>query len=183
TMFAWDMDKSRYLMRYYDPLITPVLHRLADKQWKTWFFGPVIAWWYPVASPTEETWSRIEGYGEAVPHDPVQLILTEELWDALSSDPFPFRLLNLMEQKFPSRFSSDCYGVRLAKVEDVLASGRKYGLKTSDDLTIYALALLEEPGRANDPRWQAAVRMAAMSDESLKTLLKNSGTYGTEQTS
>jgi len=183
TMFAWDLNKSRYLMRYYDPLITPVLHRLADKQWKTWFFGPIISWWYPVATPQEETWARFEGGGEAQSSEAPQLIITEELWDAFKEDPLPYCLLNIIEQKFPSRFSSDCYGVRLAKVEDVLASGRKYGLKASEDLTFYVLALFEEPGRANDPRWQGAVRMAATSEESLKTLLNNSGIYGTEQIS
>jgi len=168
AVFAYDMNNVRYLLRFYDPLITPVLHRLADKKWVDWFFSPMRAWWYPVATPTEETWSRIAGGGKLMLGKTESLVLTEELWDALKSDPFPYRLLNFAEQKYPSFFESDCYGVRLAKVESLLETGKKQGLNTQNDLTAYVLALLEDPMRAEEPRWLEAVQRAVAGYAPLK---------------
>jgi len=176
TLFAYDTDESRYLLRYYDPLTTPVLHRLADTEWKDWFFAPMVAWWYPVATPVEETWSRIAGGGESESPDPVPLVFTEELWDALSADPFPCRVLNILEQMFPKLFASDCFGVRLAKIESLLEAGKKSGLTTDNDLLTYALALFEEPGRVEEPRWQKAVRMAAVGEKPLNSYFPQDST-------
>jgi hypothetical protein len=167
--FAFDEDEARYLLRYYDPLITPVLHRLADETWVQWFFSPIVAWWYPVATPTEETWSRIAGGRRSNISRAVPLVLTEELWDALQSDPFPHRLLNFVEHKFPSFFDDDCYGVRLAKIEGLLEMGKNKGLKSPNDLNAYVLALLEDPKRAEEPRWQIALQNAVLGKAPLKT--------------
>lgn len=165
--FAYDADKARYLFRFYDPLITPVLHRLADKEWAQWFFGPVVAWWYPVATPSEETWGRIAGGGKLNISREIPLVLSEELWEALKSDPFPYRLLNFAEQKYPHFFEGACYGVRLAKVEGLLAEGKGQGLSLPDDLAAYVLALLEQPSRADEAYWQDSVKRAAAGKSAL----------------
>lgn len=157
--FIYDAKDKAFLLRYHDPLITPVLHRLADPAWVKWFFGPFIAWWYPVSSPTQESWSRIAGGGQAQSHAKVKHVLTEELEDAVYKDPLPYHILNTSEQQHPPAvFEGCCYGVRLAKVEDLLEKGRKHGLKTSEDLTTYVLTLLETPEIEKDERWQAALR-------------------------
>ena len=145
AIFAWDeTTNTRYMLRFYDPLITPVLHRVADRKWVDWFFGPILAWWYPVATPQERTWSRIEGGGQNVSEEPpLPLTLTEEIVEALDSYPLQVQTLNLVEQRFPSAFESDDYGVRLAKIEELLEDGKKQGLRKENDLIAYVLYLLE----------------------------------------
>ena len=173
AVFAWDKDKARFLLFFYDPLITPILHRVADPKWIEWFLGPVISWWYPVATPQEETWSRIEGGGRSTAGETVPLILGEELWDAMAKDPFPYELLNIAEQKLPSSaFGSDCYGVRLAKIEQLLEAAREQRLKTQEDLITYVLSLLEKPERAQERQWQEAMKMAVSGEASLESSLE-----------
>jgi hypothetical protein len=167
--FAFDADKVRYLLRYYDPLVTQLLHRLADEKWVRGFFSPIVAWWYPVDTPQKETWRKIEGEGRSFFTSHKPLVLSEELWEALESDPFPYRLLNFVEDNYPSAFGSDCYGVRLAKIDDLVEAGKKQGLSTRDDLTVYVVGLLEKPARAEEPRWQASLQAAATGHAPLKT--------------
>lgn len=169
--FAVDANDKHYLLRWYDPLITPVLHRLAEKEWVRMLLFPILGWWYPIATPTEETWHRIGGDAHMTIHRIMPpLRMTEELWAALESDPFPYQLLSFVEEKLPSVFDADCYGVRLAKIEELLDVGKKQGLSTrNDDLTVYVLALLEEPARATEPRWQAALNAAVAGFTPLKT--------------
>jgi hypothetical protein len=167
--FAVDTDKTSYLLRWYDPLITPVLHRLADQEWVCNFFNPIVGWWYPVSTPKEETWSRITGAGDTRGVQIPPPRLTEELWEALENDPFPYRLLNILEENAPSVFESDCYGVRLAKVEAILETGKKHGLNKQIDLSVYVLSLLEAPERADEVRWQVAVQEAAADRAPLET--------------
>jgi hypothetical protein len=166
SAFAHDA-KQRYLLRYYDPLITPVLHRLAPPEWTRWFFGPMIAWWYAVDTPEGESWARLEGGAQPSRTEPVPLMLTEELWEGLANDPFPYRLLNFIEQKYPTLLKDECYGIRLARIEDLLEAGRQHGLSAPNDQIAYVLALLEKPERANDPRWQTTLQMAAAGTTSL----------------
>jgi len=168
VIHAVDADNAQYLLRYYDPVIIPILRRLADKEWWRKFFSPFTAWWYPVATPTQETWRRIAGDKNPMPlRKKMPLPLTDELWAALETDPLPYQVLNAVEQEFPARFTSDCYGVRVAQVERLLDAGKACGLKTHDDLFSYARALLEDPARAGKPDWQAALRRAAASEAPL----------------
>ena len=161
AMFAYRPDKSRYLFRWYSPTTTPVLFRLGEPAWVKWFFAPVFAWWYPVDMPTGETWSRIEGGGSSVSQSPGKpLVFSEELWEALVNDPFPYRILSYAEKQIPSAFESGCYGVRLAKIEEMLNTAKQHGLKGEADLTTYVLSLLEEPARAQETRWLKAVQQA-----------------------
>ena len=168
STFAYDTNNTQYLLRYYDPKITPILHRVADKEWVDWFFKPMVAWWYPIATPTQESWSRIKGGGRTVALEKKSLVVGEELWDALVTDPFPYEVLNAVEQEFPSAFESKCYGVRLAKVESMLETGKESGLQTLDDLFVYVRALLEDPTRAGQPDWQAALQKAAADEAPLE---------------
>jgi hypothetical protein len=146
--FAYGEDKTRYLLRYYDPFVTPVLHRLADPVWARWFFSPMTAWWYPVATPREERWSSIEGGPRSAVPDGVPLVLTEELWEALVRDPLPYRLVNVLSEQNPAVFDENCYGVRVARVESLLAEAKKHGLSEAGELTAYVTASLKHPARA-----------------------------------
>jgi hypothetical protein len=160
SAFAQDA-KQRYLLRYYDPLIMPVLHRLAPPEWTRWFFGPMIAWWYAVDTPEGESWARLEGGAQAPPTEPVPLLLTEELWEALANDPLPYQLLHTLEESAPEVFAGECYGVRLTRIENVLEEAKRQGLTKQSDQIIYAMACLRHPERLDDPGWQNAVQNAA----------------------
>lgn len=166
--FACDANRTRYLTRWYDPLIIPSLFRLGDPKWVRWLLGPVNSYWYPVAAPRQETWRRVEGMGESVAPPPVPLVIGEELWEATVSDPLPYQLLNIANNQTPSAFESHCDGVRLAKIEDMLDAAKRQGLKQPEDLTVYVLSLLEAPGRAGEARWQAALQQAAAGRAPLK---------------
>jgi hypothetical protein len=169
--FALDWKKVRYLLRWYDPLITPTLFRLGDAKWVEGFLSPIHSWWYPIDTPQGESWSRIEGGGDHVAPSCGTLRISEELWEALVSDPLPYQLLNYVEETNPSVFGNSCYGVRLAKVEDLLHTAKKHGLKVMDDQMIYALAMLDSPSRAQEPRWQQAMRLAVTGQAPLRAYL------------
>jgi hypothetical protein len=167
--FAHDKNSKRYLLRYYDPLVTPILYRLAKVQWTRWFFGPMVSWWYPLTTPDGDTWRRLGGGALVSPQDakkyisekPVPLVLSEELWEALAGDPLPYRLANTLAETNPEFFESECYGVRVAQIEELLAAARRLGITQQNDLTTYVWAALKHPDLPADPRWQNAVRHAA----------------------
>jgi len=174
--FAYDMENARYLLRYYDPLITPVLYRLADRKWVRWFFAPMVSWWYPVLAQGEVSWHRLGGGALVSPElakryisqEAQQLVLSEELWDALAHDPLPYRLLEVMERTEPQVFKGDsCYGVRLARIETLLEEAQRQGLAKRSDLVLYVYAMMQTAGLAEDARWQDAVRCAAAGERSL----------------
>ncbi|MDR2625787.1 MAG: DUF4123 domain-containing protein [Zoogloeaceae bacterium] len=161
STLAWDAQKRRYLLRYYDPLITPVLYRVSPVEWVRWFFGPMIAWWYAVATPEGECWSRLKGGAWLAETKPVPLVLTEELWEALMRDPLPYRLLHGLEEIAPEVFAGECYGVRLTRIEGLLEDARQRGLTKQNDLITYVMACARHPERHEDLRWQSAVQSAA----------------------
>jgi hypothetical protein len=165
---AADKAQKRYLIRWYAPRNIPVFYKLADRQWTQWLFGPLASWWHPVVTKEGEAWRRLEGGKLNAPAAAaVPLMMTEELLDALVSDPLPYQLVNLLEQQNASVFESACYGVRVAKVEDMLEEARRRGLKKQEDLTVYVLSLLEAPARAGEARWQTALQQAARGREPL----------------
>jgi len=173
--FAYGADKTQYLLSYYDPLIMPILHRLADKRWVYEFFYSITAWWYPVSTPQEETWSRIGGRGAPLIFHGPPLVVSEELWDALVVNPLPYQILNYANENLPDAFEHDCYGVRLAKIEELLKAGGKSGLENTDDLYIYALSLLRNPASADDTGWQEAMKNAVCGKETLRSYLASIG--------
>jgi hypothetical protein len=79
----------------------------------------------------------------------------------------PYHLLNVAEENFPHAFKESCYGVRLAKIEEMLDAGKQVGLRKKDDLTTYVLSLLEEPTRMQEERWRLAVRQAVSGQQPL----------------
>jgi hypothetical protein len=162
AMRARGPDRKGYLMRWYDPFIAPTLLRLGNPVWLQWLLGPITGWWYPVDTPRQETWSRVTGGNETTAPVPVPpLRISEELWEALVSDPLPYSLLNYAEKAFPCAFESDCYGVRLAKIEDMLSMARQQGLREQEDLMVYVLSLLEVPSRSREEHWQTSVQRAS----------------------
>jgi hypothetical protein len=94
-------------------------------------------------------------------------VLNEALWEAMVSDPFPYQILSVAGERFPTAFESDCYGVRVAKIEEMLKAGREQGLKERDDLITYVFTLLERPARTWDTDWQAALQRAAAGEAPL----------------
>ena len=165
---AVDEGQKRYLLRWYDPLGLPVLYKVADRQWARWFFGPLASWWYPIVTKDGERWRRLEGGGQNAPAAPVQLVMTEELLEALASDPFPYQLVNYLEQRDATVFGSKCYGVRVAQVEEMIAEGRSKGLANQADLSAYVVGLLKAPELSHQSGWQAAVAAATSGEAPLK---------------
>jgi hypothetical protein len=168
--FAWDKSGKRYLLCYYDPLVTPVLYRLADREWARWFFAPLVSWWHPVLRKGEESWHRLEGEisvplelaRKHVGLEPPQLVLSKELWEALARDPLPHRLLEVMERTAPQVFEGErCYAKRLERIEGLLEEARRQGLTKRDDLALYVYAILRTADLAGDARWRSAVQSAA----------------------
>jgi hypothetical protein len=156
-----DKAGKRFLVRYYDPLSTPILYRLADAKWTHWLFGSLVSWWYPVVTKAGESWHRLQGDALALSEKAVPLVLTEELWEALESDPLPYRLLNFVEEIAPEVFADECYGVRLARIEGLLENARRQGLTEQNDLIAYVMACARHPERQDDSRWHTAVQNAA----------------------
>jgi hypothetical protein len=76
-------------------------------------------------------------------------------------------ILNTVGEDLPTVFESDCYGVRLAKIEDMLKAGKQQGLIDPDDLMIYVVTLLDTPACVEDTRWHAALQRAAAGEASL----------------
>ncbi|MGE6917841.1 DUF4123 domain-containing protein [Achromobacter kerstersii] len=167
--FAQGDNSDRYLLRYYDPLITPVLYRNADRAWVDSVFAPVVSWWFLGADLKQPQWHCIPGGAQAPPLPPGPLALTDTLWSALTRDPFPHRLLHELEQASPDIFSSTCRGVRLAQIRAHLASAKQMGLSRHDDLVAFVVMSLSRPPASlhTDPAWQTALRRAASGEAPL----------------
>jgi hypothetical protein len=101
------------------------------------------------------------GQPESLAYTPVPLIINDELWEALSASPLPYQILEVADKTLPDAFKSGCYGVRVAKIEDMLDEARGRGLKETEDLTVYVLSLLNKPSLSRDRHWRAAVKLAA----------------------
>jgi len=152
TTFAHDEQGKAYWLRYYDPLITPVLYGYAPDDWQQWFFGPVISWWLARPTARNEQWHQMVGF-KTMPATPVQydpedtsthvprLILTQALWDKLQNDPRPYQLLQALEAEGSARFDSDCHGVRLAQVKELLSEAQQIGFTDTDQNDYVWLAL------------------------------------------
>lgn len=170
--FAYKADNSGYFLSYYDPSAPPILQKLAPREWTNWFFGPLISWWYPFDTATEEVWRKIEGSRQEAAAEPVRLVFTEELWDAMAGDLFPYKLLDYLNTQEGLAFNSDCYGVRLAQIEDLLQQAKKNGLYKATDLTTYVGTLLQDPMCAKDPRWEECVIATARGEAPLSDYFK-----------
>jgi hypothetical protein len=175
-LFAWPKKNHNleYIVRYYMPATLPTLHKLAAKHWIRGLFEPVFNWWYPVISTTSAYWTYIEGEGKAP--NPIlvdatrHLPLTEEIWEALESDPLPYKITNILQEQNPKLFKADCYGVRVAQVEELLAQAREQGLRDESDCLTYIWFIMAQPGIAQYPRWNDAVARAARGEAALSQI-------------
>jgi hypothetical protein len=169
-----DKDGKHYLARYYDPLSTPVLYRLADAGWVRWLFGPLVSWWYPIATKSGESWHRLQGGALTLPKGanpyayPGLLVFSEELWEALESDPLPYRLTYMIAEENPEIFEHECYGVRVAQVEALLDEARRQGLTQQPDLVTYVMIALAEKSPRYNVRLQDAIRRVTRRKMSLE---------------
>lgn len=173
--FAHDAQGQLYLLRYYDPLITPVLYGNAAEDWQRWFFGPIISWWFAQPSASDVEWLQLRGYqtpsGANTPAP--RLLLTQALLQALESDPLPYRLLPLLEALNPPVFTQNCRGMRLAQVQALFAQARKQGLADPDSQCDYVRIRLQYPAlaQAGNARWQQAMAQARKGQGPLARLL------------
>lgn len=167
-------DGGTYLLRHYDPFVLPVLHQTADPAWWKAFIAPVVSWWIPRADSERRLWGRLPGNGVHArkPPPPPTLIMDAHLWNALSADPFPHRLLREAEEHEPSLFDTDCRNVRLARVMAHLDAARSLGLSSSESLHDYVFMALSRPAQQlhNDRHWQHAVQAAASGNGRLGNL-------------
>jgi hypothetical protein len=155
---------NQYAVRFYAPETLPTLHKLANRRWLQRLFEPIVRWWYPVATTQSENWSNFPGESKQPEakyfHLRRWLPMDEDLWDALESDPLPYRLTDTLQETSPTLFKSDCYGVRVAQVETLLAEARQHGLQTDTDLMTYVWYLLARPTLPQDPYWHDALQRA-----------------------
>lgn len=167
-------DGCSYLLRYYDPLVLPVLHQLADRAWWRAFIAPVVSWWLPGADLERRLWGRVPGGGVRVgtTEQLPMLSIDGNLWQALAEDPFPHRLLREAEAYQPSLFDTDCRYVRLTRVRNHLATAKALGLSSSENLHDYVFMALSRSAQQlqSDPRWQRAVQTAISGTERLGDL-------------
>jgi hypothetical protein len=169
-LFAQQTEEDRCILRYYTPRILPTVRKLANPDWVRELFKPIVHWWLPVATTESETWSAFAGDGE-IPDAKLAhrhwLKLDEALWEALESDPLPYKLVNTLRAVDSALFKTNCYGVQVAQVETLIAAAHEQGLQDEDDLLTYAWTLLERPDITHEPRWQAAIARAGRGEAPL----------------
>ncbi len=160
---AYGPDGENYLLRYYDPWVLPVLYRQAPRNWWREFMAPIASWWVPRADTQVQRWGRIPGLAATHANPLSPLMIDEMLWQALTGDPLPHRLLQAVEARTPELLDNPCRGIRLARIEALLVHAREAGLSRHDDFYDYVfLALAQGPERREGDRcWQLAVRAAA----------------------
>ncbi|MGF6591813.1 DUF4123 domain-containing protein [Pseudomonas sp. 2835] len=177
--FVDDEHGERYLLRYYDRRVTPLLLMHAPKPWSRWLFSPMVSWWISGATPSHTTWSKIACPGLAKPHPEVpRLVMTSELLQALNYDTRPQQLLDIFNQQLPSLFTISCQGVRRAQIESLLKKGSKCGLVDHHDLVEFiGRHLRDSPEKLEkDPRWHAAVQRTAEGQGRLSELYSRGNT-------
>lgn len=160
---AYGPEGSAHLLRYYDPLILPVLYRRAPPLWWREFITPVASWWVPRGDTQIQRWGRIPGPGTTHPNLLSPLMIDQTLWQSLTGDSLPHRLLQTVEADAPDLLDSTCRGVRLACIESLVASARQAGLARHDDLHDYvflALASGGEKALGGDRGWSMALEAA-----------------------
>ncbi|MNQ54445.1 hypothetical protein D3C85_685130 [compost metagenome] len=171
--FVDTQDSERYVLRYYDSRVTPKLLRHAPEQWREWLLAPVVSWWCRGATPSQEQWHRIRGGARSIPIVAApRLVMDAALWQALESDPLPFRLLETLNETSPALFSSPCHGVRLALIESLLSQGKSLGLIDHHNLTDFiVLTLQHTPQRLQGTaHWHAALQRSARGEGRLGQL-------------
>jgi hypothetical protein len=166
--------KDRHVLRYYAPEVLPRLREIANRRWWQTLFKPVVQWWYPFATTQTQNWRVIKGEGKQPEakffHLRRWLTLTEELWEALVSDPLPYKLTDTLQQQAPELFESDCYGVRVAQVGELLNEARQNGLTDQTDYLTYVWYALADRTLVQGTRWRNAVCRAAAGEAPLNKL-------------
>lgn len=162
AILAHGPDGTAYLLRYYDPHVLPVLYQQAPPTWWREFMAPIASWWVPKADTQVQRWGRIPGLAATQFGPPSPLVIDDALWQALIGDPLPHRLLHAVETHKPELLDNPCRGIRLARVEALLANAHVAGLSQHDDLHDYVFLSLAQGTEhlAADRYWQAAVRAA-----------------------
>lgn len=170
---AYGPDGSAHLLRYYDPLILPVLYRRAPPLWWRDFVAPVASWWVPKGDTQFQRWGRVPGLGAAQVNPLSPLMIDQSLWQALTGDSLPHRLLQTVEAHAPDLLESTCKGVRLACIESLVESARKAGLDQHDDLHDYVFLALASGGEktlGSDRSWSMALGAAVAGEGRLGDL-------------
>lgn len=160
---AYGPDGSAHLLRYYDPLILPVLYRRAPPLWWREFVMPVASWWVPRGDTKVQRWGRIPGLGASLANPLSPLMIEQPLWQALTGDQLPHRLLQTVEADAPDLLDSTCRGVNLACIESLVDSARKAGLTQHNDLHDYVFLALASGGEkaiGADRSWSMALEAA-----------------------
>ena len=166
---------ERYLLRYYDSRVTPVLLHHAPRPWREWFLSPVVSWWMRGATPSHEQWLRIHGGARSTPTIAPPLVIGADLWWALNNDPLPHRILETLNEASPAVFSSPCNGVRLAMIESLLTEGKKLGLVDHDDLIDFVIVRLQNTAEQlqQQSNWHAALQRSVKGEGRLSQLYQH----------
>lgn len=160
--FAYGEQGNKYLLRYYDPVITPILYGNAPDDWQQWLFGPVDSWWFALPDQNNERWHELRGYSNSTVSASPKLILTEALMQKLTDDPLPYRIMGILQAREPDYFKDTCRGVAMARVEEHLKQAREQGLKDTENQIDYVVIHLLYPvlTQRSNPQWQQAMKQA-----------------------
>lgn len=175
---AYQEDGKRFLIRYYDPLITPILYGEAGHEWQQWFFSPILSWWFAQVSPQQVQWHRLAGYGGRAAAGEVstapKLILSDALMCALEKDPLPFQLLTDIEERNRVVFNTECRNMRLSQVREYVGMAQKQGFTSRQHLLEFTeLALVYNMrGLIGHAQWDGVRRAALAQRGSLEALVR-----------
>ena len=167
--------ERRYLIRYYDPLITPVLYGDAPDDWQQWFFAPLMSWCFALPDTRQEQWHQlVGGRTRQIPPAP-RLMLTDTLKQALEHDPLPYTILEFLEKQGTARFDHSCRGVRLAQVKKALAQAREQGFTDKGHLGEYVWLSFHDtmPRILAHPHWGAIKQQAIRNNGRLIALVEH----------
>ena len=143
--FVYDGNKKRYLFRYYDPFLIPIVYGEAPEIWQQWFFAPIHSWWFPKANSQEVIWHQLIGRMQKSFNQPApELIMDDAFQAALTRDPQTYKILTQLEEK-NTPFQSDCRNVRFAKISDLVQRANRLGFTKLDDIFCYVERSLNTP--------------------------------------
>lgn len=152
-----------FLLRFFDPYVLPALYQHADSNWWDALVALIVSWWVPKADTEMQRWGRIAGHAMTQAAAPSALLIDDTLWQALVADPLPHQLLKALEQYSSSLFDTHCPGIRLARIEALIAEARNAGLSAHGDLHDYVFITLAQKasGLEDSHTWQQAIHGAA----------------------
>lgn len=152
-------DGDSYLLRFYSEHAFPVLHARSDLPGISELLAPIHSWWALEPHHQHNSWHHYAGHNRPDQYGVPAIRLDQACWDALTGDPLRFQLSGLLRRELSPENASSSQGVRLARVDRLLAEARESGLHRPADQKDYVIFMTRHgPELRASPAWQAALR-------------------------